>query len=35
MFVTLSALPLIFLLGKPAKKPSAAELDEEITAALD
>ena len=35
MFVTLSALPLIFLLGKPARKPGAGELDEEITAALD
>ncbi|MBX7187269.1 MAG: DHA2 family efflux MFS transporter permease subunit [Vicinamibacteria bacterium] len=35
MFVTLSALPLILLLGKPAKKPGVAELDEEITAALD
>ncbi len=35
MFVTLSALPLIFLLGKPARKTASAELDEEVTAALE
>ena len=35
MFVTLSALPLIFLLGKPARKTAPAELDEEVTAALE
>jgi DHA2 family multidrug resistance protein len=35
MFVTLSALPLIFLLGKPARPPAQAPTDEELTAALE
>jgi len=35
MFVTLSALPLIFLLGRPARKVAPAEIDEEVTAAFE
>jgi DHA2 family multidrug resistance protein len=35
MFVTLSALPLIFLLGKPSRPASAAPTDEELTASLE
>ncbi len=35
MFVTLSALPLIFLLGKPARPGTSAPTDEELTASLE
>jgi hypothetical protein len=35
MFVTLSALPLIFLLGKPVRPSASAPTDEELTAGLE
>ncbi len=35
MFVTLSALPLILLLGKPAGSAKSAPADEELTAAWE
>ena len=35
MFVTLSALPLIFLLAKPARPAGSTPTDEELTAALE